>query len=125
MVWGDVVSIVTTGALARLEHRLRARGLEPPPQLEERFRATVTLDAPDDPRPGSRLRLGSAVIEVGGRIDRCAVVDVGPDTGARDAPVLAHLERHDGLLTFGMDARVVEPGVVDVGDPAMVENGPH
>ena len=39
--------------------------------------------------------------------------------------MLAHLERHDDLLTFGVDARVVEPGAVSVGDPATPENLSH
>ncbi|GAB3441654.1 MOSC domain-containing protein [Phycicoccus ginsengisoli] len=125
VVWGAPVSVVTTGALDRLAARLAAVGAPVPDALDERFRATVTLEAPDDPAPGTRLRLGTAVVEVVGRIDRCAVVDTDPRTGRRDAPVLRHLERSAGLLTFGVDARVLVPGTVRVDDPGTPEPVPH
>lgn len=118
VVWAGAVSVVATGELARLGERMRAAGATVPDDLDQRFRATITLDGDDDPEPGTRLRVGTATLEVGRRVDRCAVVDTDPVTGRRGAPVLAHLERHDGLLTFGVDARVVEPGRIVVGDPA-------
>lgn len=123
VVWGAPVSLVTTGALDRLAARLVTAGLPVPDALDERFRATVTLEADVDPEPGTRLRLGAAVLEVAGRIDRCAVVDADPLTGLRTTPVLRHLELHDGLPTFGVDARVVEPGTVRLGDPGTTQGG--
>lgn len=125
VVWAGSVSVVTTGALERLRERMRASGATPPAPLDERFRATLTLDAADDPVPGTCLRIGTATIEVGRRVDRCAVVDADPATGRRAKPVLAHLERHDGLLTFGVDARVVQPGRIEVGDLATPVNPQH
>ncbi|WP_457254393.1 MOSC domain-containing protein [Pedococcus sp. P5_B7] len=125
VVWAGAVSVVTTGELERLSGRMLAAGVTPPPGLDARFRATITLDAAQDAAPGTHLRVGSATIEVQRRIDRCAVVDIDPATGRRQVPVLAHLERHDGLLTFGVDARVVAPGRVEVGDLATPENPPH
>jgi uncharacterized protein YcbX len=117
VVWGAAVSLVTTGELDRLVGRLHAAGATVPEGLDERFRATVTLEAATDPQPGTRLRLGAAVVEVVGRIERCAVIDADPGTGLRDSRVLRHLEHHDGLPTFGVDARVVVPGTVRAGDP--------
>ena len=125
VVWAGAVSVVTTGELDRLSERMTSAGLTAPIALDERFRATITLDAEQDPAPGTRLRVGTATIEVARRIDRCAVVDVDPATGRRDVPVLAHLDRHEGLLTFGVDARVVQPGRVEMGDPATPENPSH
>ncbi|WP_157581670.1 MOSC N-terminal beta barrel domain-containing protein [Phycicoccus sp. Soil803] len=125
VVWAGAVSVVTTGELDRLRQRMLGAGLTAPIALDERFRATITLDAEQDPEPGTRLRVGTATIEVARRIDRCAVVDVDPATGRRDVPVLAHLDRHEGLLTFGVDARVVQPGRVEMGDPATPENPSH
>lgn len=125
VVWAGAVSVVTTGQLERLSRRILGAGLTAPPDLATRFRATLTLDAEHDPAPGTRLRVGAATIEVGRRIDRCAVVDIDPATGLRDVPVLAHLERRGGLLTFGVDARVVQAGRVEMGDPATPENSPH
>ena len=125
VVWGARVSLVTTGELDRLAHRLRAGGAPVPAALDERFRATVTLEADADPEPGTRLRLGTAVVEVVGRIDRCAVVDANPRSGLRDSRVLRHLEHRDGLPAFGVDARVVVPGTVRVGDPGTPERAAH
>ena len=125
VVWAGAVSVVTTGELDRLAERLVGAGTTPPAGLDERFRATITLDAEHDPAPGTRLDVGSATIEVQRRIDRCAVVDVDPVTGRRDCPVLAHLERRDGLLTFGVDARVVQPGQLEIGDPATPAKPAH
>lgn len=125
VVWGAPVSLVSTGELDRLAQRLRTAGASVPAALDERFRATVTLEADADPEPGTRLRLGAAVVEVVGRIDRCAVVDANPHTGLRDSRVLRHLEQRDGLPTFGVDARVVVPGTVRVGDPGTPERAAH
>lgn len=125
VVWGAPVSLVTTGELDRLAERLRTAGAPVPAALDERFRATVTLEADADPQPGTRLRVGAAVVEVVGRIDRCAVIDADPTTGLRDSRVLRHLERRDGLPVFGVDARVVTPGSVRVGDPGTPERAAH
>jgi uncharacterized protein YcbX len=125
VVWAGAVSVVTTGELDRLAKRLAGAGTTPPAALDARFRATITLDAEHDPAPGTRVEVGSATIEVQRRIDRCAVVDVDPVSGRRDCPVLAHLKRRDGLLTFGVDARVVQPGHVEVAEPVSPENRSH
>ena len=125
VVWGAPVSLVTTGELDRLAGRLRAAGATVPAALDERFRATVTLEADRDPEPGSRLRVGAAVVEVVGRIDRCAVIDADPTTGLRDSRVLRHLEQRHGLPVFGVDARVLTPGSVRVGDPGTPERAAH
>lgn len=116
VVWGAPVSLVTTGELARLEALLHEAGQDVPADLAERFRATMTVEAASDPVPGSRLRVGEAVIEVVGAIDRCAVVDADPWTGVRTPGLLAALARGGGPLVFGVDARVVEPGTVAPGD---------
>lgn len=114
-VWGAPVSVITTGALARLEAVLRAADREVPADLAERFRSNLILDASSDPVPGQRLGVGSAVIEVVGPIDRCAVVDADPATGRRRSGVLTALG--SGAPTFGVDARVIESGTVRPGDP--------
>ena len=121
VVWGAPVSVVTTGELDRLAGRLRRAGATVPAALDERFRATVTLEADADPVPGTRLRLGTAVVEVVGRIERCAVIDADPRTGRRGSRLLRHLEQHGGLPVLGVDARVVVPGQVRVGDPGTPE----
>ena len=115
-VWGAPVSVVTTGELERLAAFLRGAGQDVPADMAERFRATMTVEAASDPLPGSRLRVGQAVIEIVGPIDRCAVIDADPRTGMRAPGLLAALARGDGPPVFGVDARVVEAGPVRVGD---------
>jgi len=112
VVWAEPVSIVTTGALHRLADRIRAAGNPVPGALDVRFRATLTLDLSDDPAAGTVLRVGDAVLRVGRPIDRCAVVDIDPATGARADRVLTHLRTEGGELRFGVGAHVVTPGRV-------------
>ena len=127
VVYGDAVSLVATGSLAALE-----RGLElSPARLEAaRFRANAVLatERPflEETWLGRRLTLGAAQVEVTGLVPRCAVTDLGPETGARDARVLrtlADLARERGADSsagppFGVEARVVVPGTVTAGGPA-------
>ncbi|GGB78517.1 hypothetical protein N798_15295 [Knoellia flava TL1] len=113
VVYADPVSVVTTGALRRLEESLREAGYAVRSPLDARFRATVTLDLDDDPPPRTRLRLGEAVVEVTDPLERCAVVDLDPVTGERtDVRLLSHLRADDGRLLFGMGARVLRPGTL-------------
>lgn len=114
VVYGAPVTVVTTGDL-------RALGLE---GQDARFRSTITLDterAADSFTPGQRLSVGGAVIQVRGAVPRCAVVDLDPETGRRDARVLAALPVVAGEPTFGLDAHVVVPGRVALGDRAGIE----
>lgn len=116
VVYGACVTLVTTGAL---------RGLAE--QQDERFRATFTLEADEDPEPGTLLRLGSAaVVQVRARVPRCRVVDVNPRTGRLDTTHLRTLARRDhpeGEVPFGVDADVVVPGRVVTGDEVRVTSG--
>jgi uncharacterized protein YcbX len=131
VVYGAPVSLVTTSALRRLGERLGA-AVDP-----ARFRATVVVDTldgdpvasgsaghPEDGWHGRRLRLGEAQVQVRGAIPRCAVVDLDPDKGVRDLPVLRELtgyrQHQDGPL-FGVDAVVTAPGTVRAGDPVELE----
>jgi uncharacterized protein YcbX len=66
--------------------------------------------------PGRRLRLGGAVIALAGLRDRCVMTTYDPDTLVPDASVLRRIVRDLGGQ-LGLDADVVEPGRVAVGDP--------
>jgi uncharacterized protein YcbX len=124
VVYGAPVSLVTTSALRRLSERLGA------PVDPARFRSTVVVDTlesaghPEDRWHGRRVRLGDAQVQVRGAIPRCAVVDLDPDKGVRDLPVLRELtgyrQHQDGPL-FGVDAVVTAPGTVRAGDPVELE----
>lgn len=128
VVYGGAVSLVTTTALRQLAAHAGD------PQLgrqDARFRATVTLDTDggrhgdlEDLPAGTRLSLGRATVQLLGPIPRCAVVDLDPVTGRQTAPVLRTLagyRRASGEICFGMDARIVVPGGIRRGDPAVVE----
>ncbi len=83
----------------------------------------------EDTWNGRLLRLGEAVIRVGGQIPRCAVTTYDPDTGVRDFGTLHAIKRLRGenaarKLPFGVYGEVVEPGTVGVGDPATPVPGP-
>lgn len=112
VVYGHPVSLVCTGDLETLGEPDSAR-----------FRATITLDAPTLPPAGSDLRLGEAVVRIRDRIPRCRVIDINPATGQMDTRHLATLAarpRPVGEIPFGVDAVVVTPGTIRVGQPASV-----
>jgi uncharacterized protein len=96
------------------------------PLETRRFRMLFELDGcepyEEDAWDGRLLRLGDAVIRVGGQIPRCAVTTYDPDTGVRDFGTLHAIKRQRGenaagKLPFGVYGEVAEPGVVRVGDP--------
>lgn len=122
VVYGGSVSLVTTSSLHRLSAEVGA------PVEGARFRPTFVVDtgsaAPyvEDDWTGRELNLGTAVVRVRGAVPRCAVVDLDPVSGVRDAPVLRALagyRRGPGAVrepAFGVDADIVRPGRVMVDD---------
>ena len=68
-----------------------------------------------------RLQLGDAVVKVEAPVARCGVIDLDPVTGEKDGSLLKALAGYrpnsGGEPWFGVDARVVVPGVVRPGDP--------
>lgn len=102
-VYGEAVSLVGAEALAELGD------LDP-----ARFRPNFVVEA--DPRPGEKWLLGDAVVEVVSPIIRCSVIDADPTSGASGGDVLKKIADRDPSLAFGVDARVLVPGTVRVGD---------
>ncbi len=98
-----VVSLVSTGTLGSWDAR--------------RFRPNLVLEgAGEESLVGSRVSLGSAVLELSQGIGRCVLV-TRPQPGGieKDLDVLRTVHRaHGGTLAVG--ATVVVPGVVSVGD---------
>jgi len=126
VVYGAPVTVVTTSSLDQLAERLDR------PVNPARFRSTFVVDtrgaAPhlEDGWFGRRLRLGEAEIQVSGGVPRCAVVDLDPATGLRDAPVLSALagyRRSTGEIHFGVYAVVTRAGRVHAGDLAQPGRG--
>jgi uncharacterized protein YcbX len=93
-----------------------------------RFRMLVHFDgAPphaEDGWEGQTLRLGDAVLRVGGPVPRCAGTTRHPEAGDRDLPTVRLIKANRGLtanefgmgVNFGVYADVVTPGTVRVGD---------
>lgn len=115
VVYGAPVSLVSTASLEELGRRI-GRKVD-----GTRFRPTfvVEADVEEDSWVGRDLVIGDARITVRSVLPRCAVVDMNPETGTRDAPVLQTLggyRRSDGEIDFGVDAVVSAAGRVRHGD---------
>ncbi len=93
-----------------------------------RFRMLVGMagTAPhvEDTWAGRRLAIGGAVLRVEGPVKRCGAVNLDPDEGSADLPVLPAIKRYRGFgetvlgrgVTFGVYAAVLAPGRIRVGD---------
>lgn len=105
------VSLVSTTTLAQWDRR--------------RFRSNLVLDgAGEDDLVGSRIRLGSAELQVQKQVDRC-VMTTRPQPGgiAKDLDVLRTIHRlRGGHLAIG--ATVVTTGTARVGDSLEVVGAP-
>lgn len=66
--------------------------------------------------PGSELRIGPAIIRLDSLRPRCPMTTIDPDTLERDPDVLRDIgRRFRGQLALNAD--VVRPGLISVGDP--------
>jgi uncharacterized protein YcbX len=125
VVYGASVTVVTTASMRLLSQRLgREVG-------SERFRSTLLVDTSDstahveDSWVGRELRIGKATVRVKGVVPRCAVVDLDPVTGQKDASVLRELSEYRlsrGEISFGVDAEVTVAGGVRIGDRVELED---
>ncbi len=91
-----------------------------------RFRLNLELEGCDpyeeNSWDGRRVRIGGAVIRLGGPVPRCIVTTQDPATGLKDWDTLGQIAAQraqipGGGLPFGMYATVETPGAVAVGDP--------
>jgi uncharacterized protein len=70
------------------------------------------------------LKVGNAVLRIGGPVKRCAAVTRAPDSGAVDLQTIRLIAGYRGRQTsalgtgahFGIYADVVQPGMISVGD---------
>ena len=110
--------IVTTGELSRLGERSGGAAVS-----AARFRPNVILDLPEDPEPGTELRLGDVVLRIDLPTPRCVIPGLGQGELPADKSVLSTLARQyridvPGLgraACFGTYADVVQPGRLEVG----------
>ncbi|GGA17544.1 MOSC domain-containing protein [Okeania sp. KiyG1] len=86
----------------------------------QRFRPNVVVDGMDAwsefDLVGKQLRLGNAQITVTAKIGRCMNIEVDPETGDRDIPLLSVLKEKFGHAHTGVLATVDSDGGVAVGD---------
>jgi hypothetical protein len=70
--------------------------------------------------PGGELYIGTAVIRLDSLRPRCPMTTVDPDTLERDPEVLRDIGRRFGGR-LALNADVLRPGLVRVGDPVVLE----
>jgi uncharacterized protein len=109
------VSILNLGSVADIARLAGRRSLDP-----LRFRANIGVVGwpawSEFGLIGQKLEIGTAILEVTSRIDRCAATDVDPGTGVRDIGMVSLLERTLGHHDCGVYARIVSGGVVATQD---------
>lgn len=120
------ISLLSTASLARLAEVFGIDEVD-----ARRFRMGIGITGvgahEEDEWFGRRVRVGGAVVEPHGHIGRCAVTKLDPDTGRPTLDTLGAIKHYRGeiqseeALPFGVQARVVEPGSVALGDPIIVE----
>jgi uncharacterized protein YcbX len=111
--------LVTTEASRRAVEAALGRPLE-----LRRFRTNLhlELDAPafaEEGWDGGRLQVGEVILDLLHPCARCVIPTRHPDDLSRWPELLRWLHRRRGGL-FGVNARVVTPGRVRVGDPVTV-----
>ena len=97
-----------------------------------RFRMLLEIEGcephEEDTWRGRHVRLGEAVVEIGGPVPRCATTTRDPSTGERDVDTLreiaAYRGKRDGKhIDFGVYAQVVRPGARPRGRPGRARLG--
>lgn len=118
----EPVTVLGQGSLDMLSDQL-GKPFDP-----RRFRMNVEFSgAPahaEDDWDGRAVHVGTAVLRIGGPVKRCATTTRHPDSGEADNPTLRDIKAYRGVQTtergqgvyFGVYARVITPGMVEVGD---------
>lgn len=85
-----------------------------------RFRPNLVVDGlepwQEQSWPGKTLLIGGAELKVFKQTERCAAINVNPETGVRDLDLLADLRRTWQHTDFGIYARVTKAGEIAVDD---------
>jgi uncharacterized protein YcbX len=118
---GGAVSVISRASIDGLARAAGAESID-----ARRFRMTVEVDGvaahEEDGWLGRRVRIGEALVRVGGHVGRCLITSRDPDSGVVDLPTLDLLRAYrSGLdttepLPFGVYGAVLEPGTVALGD---------
>jgi uncharacterized protein YcbX len=125
----EPLTLVSSASVAELARHAGVEGLD-----ARRFRMLLEIEGcgphEEDTWRGRQVRLGEAVLEMGGPVPRCATTTRDPATGKRDLDTLreiaAYRGKRDGKkIDFGVYAQVVRPGRVRVGDRVELEPEPE
>ncbi len=107
------VSVMSDTSLAALS---AAAGM---PLDRQRFRGNLWVEGGvpwrENSLVGQHFRIGDTLFEGLEPIERCRAVDANPATGERDTDLCRHLHTLTGAPNFGILARVVETGRVELG----------
>lgn len=139
--WGDALSDYTSASIQLVERDEEGHATDVQPATmvsrssverlgardARRFRMLFELDGSEpfeeDTWRGREVRVGGALLRVGGPVPRCAVTTQDPETGVRDYDTLRAIRDVRGVraadgksLDCGVYAEVVGPGSVRVGD---------
>jgi uncharacterized protein YcbX len=118
------VTLISLASVARVAEALGVASLD-----SRRFKMNVEIDGiaahEEDSWEGQDVRIGSAVLRVGGPVPRCVLTTRDPDTQQRDhdtlRAILSYREPMDrGEPPLGVYATVVTPGVIETGDTVEV-----
>jgi uncharacterized protein YcbX len=121
----EPLTLVSSESVAELARRVGLDAVD-----ARRFRMLLEIEGctphEEDTWAGRHVRLGEAVIEIGGPVPRCATTTRDPNTGQRDLDTLreiaAYRGKRDGKkIDFGVYAQVVRPGRIRLGDPVEPE----
>jgi uncharacterized protein YcbX len=120
----NAASVVTDASLAELARHLGVQRVD-----GRRFRMLIELEGAEaahqeDSWIGSRIAIGSAVLEITKPDARCAITTQDPDTGERDLDTLRTILNYRGFrasdtekrIDFGVLGEVVVPGRITLGD---------
>jgi uncharacterized protein YcbX len=85
-----------------------------------RFRPNIVVDGVSPWEEfnwiGKEFQLGNAIISVTAKIGRCVNIEVDPDTGDRNLPLLSILQREFGHAQTGVLAKITTSGDVEIGN---------
>ena len=124
---GAGASLLAEASLEAIASAAGAAGPVDPRRFRMLFGIAGVEAHAEDTWIGSRVHIGTAVVVPGGNIGRCAVTTLNPRTGVSDLDTLGALAKYRGEkvttepLAFGVWARVLQPGIVRVGDRVEVE----
>ncbi len=111
----------TVSIMNESSHRAVAQRLGRPLE-SERWRGNIWLDGlgpwEEFEWIGKDIRIGSALLRVHERIERCMHTAANPRTGQRDADTLGTLSEGWDHQDFGVYAEIIEGGEIAIGDTA-------